>query len=139
MLLALLERTTPHSSAVRTRLCNLFFQTQNADHSLIFSLINQLGLAAVTNYSIFLELTMYQIVGHDLLQETKIVAEYLRSCSEEAIQKFVIELYDSLEKRDSRDYHSDFTPDYPNVAVHFIERNDDRFRRSLEERTFSEQ
>ncbi len=139
LLETLSERSSSELIGARAVLCYVFSQTPNAMRSTIFSHINKLEMTPENIYNILLQQTLYQILDHDLRQEGKIITEHLKTCSRAVIDKFVIELYDYLEKTDSTNYLSDFTPNYLNVAINFINENFATFRRTLQESTFGEQ
>ena len=139
LLKMLFQTSSSDLIAARAFLCNVFSQTSNATRSIIFSHINRLEIPPETSYNILLQQTLYQIIDHDLRQEVKIITEYLKTCSRKVIGKFVAELYDYLRKTDSTNYLSDVTPDYLNVAIHFIDENFDTFLHTLQESTFGEQ
>jgi len=130
LLKTLSQRSSSELISIRANLCYLFSRTSNATRSTIFSSIKE--------QSILLQQTLYKLIDHDFQQEMKIITEYLKTCPSIVLEKFIVDLYNDLEKMNSFYYLSDYIPNYLNIVIHFIQENFDLFLRALQACTFDE-
>ena len=132
------QRSSSTLISVRASLCYVFSQSLNATRSTIFSYFKNVDITSVNTYNRLLQETLYQFIDHDRHQEAKIISEYLKINSQDIIDKFVLELYNYLNKMNCINYVSEHAPNYLNIGIQFAYENFDLFIRALQRSTFGE-